>query len=58
MNGYGHFLPAWGWFNLYWSLAAIVLALLSIWLWPRGQDTGFRQRLRLALQRSAVAPGG
>ena len=52
MNGYGHFLPAWGWFNLYWSLAAMALALLSIWLWPRGQDTGFRQRLRLALQRS------
>ena len=48
MNGYGHFLRPWGWFNLYWSLAAVALALPSIRLWPRGQDTGLRQRLRLA----------
>ena len=52
MNGYGHFLPAWGWFNLYWSLAPLVLVVAVHLLWPRGQETGFRQRLRLAVQRS------
>jgi ABC-2 type transport system permease protein len=56
MNGYGHFLRAWGWFNLYWSLGALILVVLAVWLWPRGQDTGLRQRLALARQRSAGAP--
>ena len=39
MNGYGHFLGPWGWFNLYWSLAAVLLVVLSTLLWPRGQET-------------------
>jgi ABC-2 type transport system permease protein len=51
MNGYGHMLQAWGWFNLYWSLGALLLAGLTALLWPRGQTTGLRQRLRLARGR-------
>jgi ABC-2 type transport system permease protein len=56
MNGYGHFLGPWGWFNLYWSLAAVVLALLSNLLWARGQETRLGQRLRLAVARSRGGP--
>jgi ABC-2 type transport system permease protein len=56
MNGYGHFLGPWGWFNLYWSLFALILVVLSSLLWVRGQDTRLRHRLRLAVARSAGAP--
>ena len=46
----------WGWFNLYWSLAALILALLSSLLWVRGQETGLRHRLRLARGRVRAGP--
>ena len=44
---------AWGWFNLYWTLAALLLAGLTALLWVRGQTPGLRQRLRLARAASA-----
>jgi ABC-2 type transport system permease protein len=51
MNGFGPFLRPWAWFNLYWSLAAALLALLSGLLWPRGGETRLRRRLAEARRR-------
>jgi ABC-2 type transport system permease protein len=55
MNRFGPFLRPWAWFNLYWSLAAVVLATASTLLWPRGGDLSFRRRLREARRR--LGPG-
>jgi ABC-2 type transport system permease protein len=52
MNRYGHYLGPWGWFNLYWSLFALILVVLSNLLWVRGQESRLRHRLRLAVARS------
>jgi ABC-type transport system involved in multi-copper enzyme maturation permease subunit len=52
MNGYGHGLVAWGWFQLYWAAWALLFALLSNLLWVRGQETSPRWRLRLAGRRA------
>ena len=52
MNGYGHYLGPWAWFNLYWSLFALILVVLSSLLWVRGQETRLRHRLRLAVAHS------
>jgi ABC-2 type transport system permease protein len=60
MNGFGPFLGPWAWFNLYWSLAAVLLALLSSLLWPRGGETRLRLRLaeaRRRLTRPALLAG-
>ncbi|HBY64355.1 MAG TPA: hypothetical protein DEH78_31425, partial [Solibacterales bacterium] len=52
------FAPAqegWLWFTLYWSLFVLLLALASILMWPRGKETSFRHRLRVARQRLGPA---
>lgn len=46
MNGYGHFLRAVLWFNVYWGCAAGVLLLLSHLMWPRATATGWRDRVQ------------
>jgi ABC-2 type transport system permease protein len=51
MNGFGPFLKPWAWFNLYWSLAALLLAVISTLLWPRGGETRLRRRLVEARRR-------
>lgn len=43
-NGYGPFLEAFGWFGLYWSLAATVLAGVTALFWKRGTDEAWRSR--------------
>ena len=55
MNGYGPFVKAVSWFELYWVLAAIVLIVLTNILWVRGVDTKAKQRLQLARQRLSPA---
>ena len=52
MNGFGHFVTATVWFNLYWVFGAFVLIVLSHLFWVRGQSTGFGARLRLARHRT------
>jgi hypothetical protein len=52
MNGYGPFLRPWAWFNLYWLVAAGLLALVSSLLWVRGGETGLRARFHEARRRS------
>jgi len=50
MNGYGHFLPAARWFELYWSAAAVLLLVLANLLWVRGREAGLSARVT-ALRR-------
>jgi ABC-2 type transport system permease protein len=65
LNGYGPFLAPFGWYSLYWGFAALVLIGLSILLWRRGADGGWRARwaevrlrfrgpLRAAISLSAI----
>jgi ABC-2 type transport system permease protein len=48
MNGFGHYLAPWGWFNFYWTLAGVALAIVSARMWPRGPETRIRLRARVA----------
>jgi ABC-type transport system involved in multi-copper enzyme maturation permease subunit len=48
MNGYGHFVIPLVWFNLYWMLFAVVLAVAAILYWVRGTDSGARMRTKIA----------
>ncbi len=57
MNGYGHFLPGWSWFALYWSLFAAALLLLTHAFWVRGLSFAWPARLRLAARRLKGATG-
>lgn len=51
MNGYGHFLPGYLWFKLYWACFALLLLGLASLLWVRGSESSWRLRLRAARQR-------
>ena len=51
MNGYGHTVEPWGWYTLFWSGVAVLLAVLSNLFWVRGMETGGRWRMRLARVR-------
>ena len=48
MNGWGHYLARERWFELYWGSAALVLLVLSLVFWPRGNNAELGSRLRLA----------
>jgi ABC-type transport system involved in multi-copper enzyme maturation permease subunit len=48
MNGYGHYLVRERWFELYWGGAALMLVVLSLLFWARGNNTEWRQRVQLA----------
>ncbi|HLL03451.1 MAG TPA: hypothetical protein VK539_22900 [Myxococcaceae bacterium] len=51
MNGFGPFLRPFLWFNAYWALAAVALALVAHLLWVRGAEEGASWRLRAAKVR-------
>ena len=51
MNGYGHFVKALLWINLYWLAIGGVLGVLAIALARRGTDTRFAIRLKLMRER-------
>jgi ABC-2 type transport system permease protein len=46
MNGYGHFLTRFYVLKAYWGLFAIMMTMIALKFWPRGVETGFRQRWR------------
>lgn len=48
MNGFGHFLLRERLFQVYWAGLALMLMVAARVLWPRGVDSGWRERLRLA----------
>jgi ABC-2 type transport system permease protein len=45
MNGYGTYLAAHFWFKAYWLAFAVILAQVSVLMWPRGEETVWRNRL-------------
>lgn len=51
MNGYGHFVRPIVWFTIYWALFSVLLMVIAHLLWPRGSETSWRARLRIAAQR-------
>ncbi|MFQ5668974.1 MAG: M1 family aminopeptidase [Acidobacteriota bacterium] len=51
MNRLGWYLGPFFWFKLYWCGSAVLMAVLSNLLWPRGVEARLRQRLRLARLR-------
>lgn len=52
MNGYGHTLAPFGWYTLYWTGWALLLAVAGNLFWVRGEETGARWRIRLARMRA------
>ena len=61
MNGFGDTLLRERLFLLYWLGAALMLLILARVLWPRGVDSGWRERMRLArrnLSRPVLATFG
>jgi ABC-2 type transport system permease protein len=57
MNGAGKFWIGPTWFNVYWSAAALVLAVLAYALWRRGAETRLWPRLA-RLPRRLAGPTG
>ncbi len=46
--GYQPFIKGLFWFNAYWLLFCVLLALAAILLWPRGKESGWAKRLKIA----------
>jgi len=46
--GYAPFKSALAWFGTYWFLFSMLLMMLAILFWPRGRETNWRGRLKLA----------
>lgn len=57
MNGFGHFLYGLRWFQIYWMLFAILLAIVCKLFWVRGTETTFSARLHEAHRRLTKAAG-
>jgi hypothetical protein len=51
MNGYGPYPLGFAWFRLYWTAFAVLLVLATLLFWVRGNETGWRVRLRMARAR-------
>lgn len=49
--GYAPFLTGWAWFAAYWTAFCVVLVVATLVLWPRGRDTRWSSRLRIARLR-------
>jgi hypothetical protein len=50
MNGYGHFVPALFWANIYWLAIAALLGVVSVALARRGAEDSLHARVRTALR--------
>ncbi|HEX4143474.1 MAG TPA: M1 family aminopeptidase [Pirellulales bacterium] len=51
MNGFGHFVTGIAWFDAYWLVCALLLAMLANLFWVRGMERTWRGRIRLARER-------
>ncbi|WP_349261134.1 ABC transporter permease/M1 family aminopeptidase [Povalibacter sp.] len=56
MNGYGHFIAGWAWFQLYWTLFTAMLVIIGAAFWVRGVSPSWRGRLRMARNNLRGAP--
>jgi ABC-2 type transport system permease protein len=54
MNGYGDYLVRERWFELYWAGAALMLLVLSVVFWPRGNNAEAGSRLQLARRQLSL----
>jgi hypothetical protein len=50
MNGFGHLLQPWAWFNAYWSMFAAMLLVIAAAFWVRGVAPSRRSRWSQALR--------
>ncbi len=55
MNKYGPYLKSILFYNLYWIAFALLLLVLSMLLWVRGNDTRFKHRIKAAKARMTRA---
>jgi len=55
INGYGPYLQPLVWFRIYWTIAAVLLAILTNLLWVRGTESNWRVRMSLAAARFSRA---
>ena len=46
-SGYGIFQQSANWFFFYWSALAVALTMAGIWLWKRGSDKKWKNRISL-----------
>ncbi len=51
MNGFGPFVKGAIWFNVYWLLFAIIIAIISYAFYVRGKETAMNKRLSYAKER-------
>jgi ABC-2 type transport system permease protein len=51
MNGFGHFLKASQWFQLYWIMVGIVLLSMASLIWVRGTENNLLARIKLSKSR-------
>jgi len=51
MNGYGHHVVRFIWFNFYWGALAILFAVITNLFWIRGLDADFKSRKRILRSR-------
>lgn len=51
LNGFGHRAIALIWYRIYWLLGALILIMLTHWLWRRDNETGLISRVRAAWQK-------
>ena len=51
MNEWGPFLTPFFWWKAYWLAFSVLLMVLTVLFWPRGEETRYRLRIQLARQR-------
>jgi ABC-2 type transport system permease protein len=51
LNGFGHFSSLLIWYSIYWLLFAGILGVLTSLLWRRNNETAFKFRFRVGLQK-------
>ncbi|MEZ5040216.1 MAG: M1 family aminopeptidase [Saprospiraceae bacterium] len=51
MNGYGHFLPPYLWFEMYWLAFSVFLFVITVVFTIRGAETSLKNRWKLGKQR-------
>ena len=58
MSGYGIFQESANWFFLLWLALAITLVMTGVWLWKRGSDKKWKNRLSLKNMRLSMVSKG
>ena len=51
MNGYGHFLPEYFIYRIYWLALGVALFISAYWIFPRGSYLSWKERIIVAKKR-------